>query len=200
MIKNIIFDVGKVLVDWNPRTTMQELGFTAEEIEEIYSAIFESGIWLEEDRGAIIHDDMYDFLASKCPKHADKIKLFYDHATDSLCIMPYTHDWIKSLKEAGYNIYILSNFGEYAWNKAVRNGIIDFLDLADGKLVSYEVKQVKPDAEIYNILLSRYDLVADECLFIDDSAVNVAGAKEVGINAIVFTSYDDANTQISMYT
>ena len=192
MIKNIIFDVGKVLIDWNPLNTMKELGFNDDEITQINLAIYESGAWQEEDRGLISHEDMYDYLASKCPPLADKIRLFYDHATDSVKLMPYTHEWLMSLHKAGYKLYILSNFGEFAWNRAISLGAIDFLDMVDGKVVSYEIKHVKPEPEIFKELLSRYNLNADECVFIDDSPVNVSGAIENGIPAIIFTGYEEA--------
>jgi len=200
MIKNVIFDVGKVLVDWNPLSTMEELGFSKKKIEELYSALFTSGAWLEEDRGIKSREEMYDFLASQCPKYSDDIKLFYDHATDSVRLMAYTHEWISSLKEQGYKVYVLSNFGDFAWHKAVKLGVINFLDMLDGYLVSYEIKQIKPEPGIYNELLSRYNLKSEECIFFDDSKPNIIGAEAVGIHGILFTDYEKAKADFDEYT
>jgi len=192
MIKNIIFDVGRVLIDWNPKITMNELGFCEEESREIYEAIYDSGAWAEEDRGVKSRAEMYEYLASLCPKHADKIRLYYEHATDSAALMPYTHEWINRLRKAGYKIYILSNFGEYAWNRAVEMGAIDFVEMVDGKVVSYEIKHIKPEPEIYKEILTRFCLKSEECVFIDDALINVEGARSVGISAIRFNGYEEA--------
>ena len=200
MIKNIIFDVGKVLIDWNPRLTMLELGFSDNDIAAIMSAIFDSGAWSEEDRGIISHEDMYDFLASKSPEHAAQIRLFYDHSMDSVKVMPYTHDWISSLKANGFNVYILSNFGAVAWNKAIELGAINFLHLTDGKLVSNEVNLIKPDPAIFHALLERFELCPEECVFLDDNLDNVKGAISVGIHGIHFTDYTSACNQLHILT
>lgn len=192
MIRNIVFDVGKVLIDWYPKETMKELGFSDIDIEAISTAIFAQDVWCEEDRGILNAIQMEDFLVSKLPEYEDKIRLFYKHRTDSIRPRSYVHAWINTLKTAGYNVYVLSNFGEDAKDKGVAMGGIDFLSMLDGYIFSYEIHEVKPDAAIYHALADKYSLKLNECVFIDDLSINVEGAKAVGMEGIVFTSYDEA--------
>ncbi|MBQ8945595.1 MAG: HAD family phosphatase [Lachnospiraceae bacterium] len=193
MIKNIIFDVGKVLIGWDPALSMRMIGFDESEITAVMKAIFtDKKIWNEEDRGVKTREEMSDFLVSFAPELEDLIRRFYADATISVTPMEYSREWITDLKNAGLHVYILSNFGEYAWNRAVELGAINFMDLVDGAVRSYEIHHVKPEPEIYQTVLSRYGLSAAECVFIDDVEANVQAARENGMEAIVFKGYEDA--------
>lgn len=196
MIKNVIFDVGRVLITWNPESTMKELGCTDSEIELIKSRLFVPGVWDEEDRCVKSPEELCDFFASAVPELEDKVRAFYPIATESAKLASYTHDWIESLKNAGIGVYVLSNFGERAWNNAVGRGVIDFLDMVDGYLVSYMIHQIKPDPEIFEALLSKYNLKKDECVFIDDAKRNIEGAEAIGIKGILFEDYESARKQL----
>lgn len=186
MIKNIIFDVGKVLIDWNPEVTMREVGCSDEEISLLEEKLFKSGIWNEEDRCVLSREELADLFVSQAPELENKIRAFYERATETAKLRNYVHDWIDSLKESGYKVYILSNFGEVAWSRAVESGAIDFLNRVDGYVVSYMIKEIKPNPAIYLELLKRFNLKADESVFIDDSMKNVTGAEAVGIKGILF--------------
>lgn len=188
MIKNVIFDVGRVLIDWLPHNTMKELGFSNVDIDEIDKILFKSGEWNEEDRSVRSPQEMEDYFAALSDVYGDKIRLFYKHAVDSATLRPYSISFLDSLKAAGYNTYILSNFGQGAKEKLERKGVFDFLKHADGELFSYEIHEIKPDPLIYEALLKKYDLNAGESVFIDDVEKNIAGAMAVGINGIVFHS------------
>lgn len=196
MIRNVIFDVGKVLIDWQPETTMRKVGCSDAEIELLKDRLFRSGVWIEEDRCVLSREELADLFVSQVPELEDKIRKFYAIATESASLMDYTHEWINNLKSAGYGVYIISNFGEYAWGEAVKAGAIDFLDMVDGYLVSYMIKKVKPEPEIFEELLARYGLKREECIFIDDSATNVEGAEAVGIKGILFTGYEAACAEL----
>jgi len=190
MIKNIIFDVGKVLIDWNPYETMAELGFNRSTIETIKNKVFDSGEWNNEDLGIYTPEEMSSYFAALVPEIDEDMRLFYKHATDSIRPRAYVRPWLKALRAAGYRTYVLSNFGGAAMKRGVELGGINFLDLMDGSLFSYEIHEVKPNAAIYNSLCERYDLVKEESVFIDDLASNIEGARSVGINGIVFTSFE----------
>ena len=197
MIKNIIFDVGNVLIGWDPVYTMKkQLGFSDEVMEAISNALFYSGAWSEEDRGLRTREEMFDYFASQDPRYDKEIRLFYENATESVTLKEYTHSWINALKQAGYGVYILSNFGEFAMKRAVTLGAINFLDLVDGYIFSYSINQIKPDAEIYHTLMDKFSLNAEECVFLDDNAGNVEGARAVGIHGILFEDYDKAVTEL----
>ena len=96
-----------------------------------------------------------------------------------------------ALKEKGYKIYLLSNYSEELFHVHTKGA--KFLDVLDGEVVSYQVHALKPDREIYEILLEKYSLKAEECLFFDDRMDNVEGAKKVGIQAIQVTSREMLN-------
>ncbi|MCR5509918.1 MAG: HAD family phosphatase [Lachnospiraceae bacterium] len=197
MIKNIIFDVGNVLIGWSPEVSMDILGFTPEEKKSVMKAIFSDwSVWNEEDRGVKSHDELVEFLVSQAPEIGDLIKRFYDGAVLSASPRDYTRGWLKALSAAGYGVYVLSNFGERAQKRAVELGAINFLDLLDGYIFSYMIHEIKPDRAIFDALAEKYGLNLGECVFIDDREDNVEAAKSYGMQGIVFTGYEDACEQL----
>ncbi|MBR6390508.1 MAG: HAD family phosphatase, partial [Lachnospiraceae bacterium] len=188
MIRNIVFDVGKVLIGWSPEKSMDMTGFTAEEKQAVMKALFtDVSIWNEEDRGVKSRDEMFEYLVSQAPEIGDLIRRFYENAVISVTPMDYTRDWITALRSAGYRVYVLSNFGEYAQKRAVELGAINFMDLLDGYIYSYMIHEIKPDRAIYDALISKYGLNASECVFVDDVERNVQGALAAGMQGLVFT-------------
>jgi len=198
-IKNIIFDVGRVLIDWTPNDTMRAVGCSEDEVKLLNRKLFASGVWNEEDRSVLSREELADLFVAQAPELETKIRNFYERATETAKLRPYVHDWINRLKAAGYGVYILSNFGEKAWADAVKMGAIDFLDMTDGYLVSYMIKEIKPDPAIFEELMRRFDLKKEECIFIDDSPKNVEGSEAVGIRGVLFNDYEDACRQLESY-
>lgn len=197
MIKNVIFDVGKVLVGWNPTETMQQLGFDEATIKRLHECLFDTHAWSEEDRGVMPREELLEFLVSQDPSLKNEILLFYEHAIDSITPKDYAIPWIKSLKAAGISTYVLSNFGDEKMHQGIEKGSINFLDILDGYIFSYEVKQIKPNPDIYLGLLEKYNLKAQECVFIDDIEENVLGARAVGINSFQFLNYEQAVAELA---
>lgn len=198
-IKNVIFDVGRVLIDWTPNDTMRAVGCTEEEVKLLNRKLFVSGIWNEEDRSALSREELADLFVAQAPELEDKIRAFYARATESARLRPYVHEWIRGLKAAGYRVYILSNFGRQAWKVAVDMGAIDFLDMTDGYLVSYMIREIKPDPAIFEELIRRFGLKKEECIFVDDSPKNVEGAENVGIRGVLFNDYEDVCRQLESF-
>ena len=192
MIRNIIFDVGKVLIGWEPHQTMIEMGFSKEARDTIQREIFDTGLWKEEDRGVIKGVELEDYFVAHAPEVEQEIRMFCRHAVDSVTPMPYARDWITALQKAGYKVFVLSNFGEASQEKAVELGAINFLDLVDGYIFSHMVHEIKPEPQIYRILLERFGLKAEESVFLDDVEINITGAEAVGIKGILFHDYEDA--------
>ncbi|MCR5595192.1 MAG: HAD family phosphatase [Lachnospiraceae bacterium] len=193
MIKNIVFDVGKVLIGWSPEKSMDMIGFSPEEKQAVMNALFtDKKIWNEEDRGVLSREEMSDYLVSQAPELEGLIRKFYENAVISVTPMEYSREWISNLKKGGYGVYVLSNFGEYAQKRAVELGAINFLDLVDGYIFSYMIKEIKPDRAIYDALCDRYGLEACECLFIDDVEENIRGAEAAGMQGMLFTGYEEA--------
>lgn len=194
MIKNIVLDVGKVLVEWEPRTVMQNLGFDEKLTDLVSQVTVESAAWDEMDRGAKSDEELLASFIAKAPAYEREIRLFWEHVGDAIWQYAYARPWIRTMKEQGYRVYILSNYGHWTYQKTQE--ALSFLQDVDGALFSYEVKQIKPEPEIYRTLLERFDLKAEECVFLDDRQENIDGAKAQGMEGICFAGYEDANARL----
>ena len=109
MIKNVIFDIGMVLVDFNWRGIMKNLGFTEEETEKVGGVIL-SDLWNELDRGVMAEEEVTALMKKEIPGYEEKFDLFWKYLYDTIEIYPYSVEWVKSMKERGFNTYLLSNF------------------------------------------------------------------------------------------
>lgn len=193
-IKNIVFDVGKVLVYFEPDWIMNKLGFTEETKAVLRKAMFEDPLWNEVDRGVLSTEELVAAFAKNAPEYEKEIRDTYLRVGDSIELLPHAVEWTASLKEKGYHLYIISNYGEYTLEQTKEK--MDFLKYMDGAIFSYQYQIIKPDARIYEQLLKNYDLKAQECVFIDDKAENVEAAKAVGYQGIVFTTYEAVTKEL----
>lgn len=184
MIKNIIFDLGGVLLDWNPRYLYKSYFNNDEEMEHFLADIC-NGEWnIRQDAGRPFAEAVKE-LQAKFPEYAEAIQMYDDDWEKMLkCELPESIDLLKELKFMGYGIYGLTNWSAEKIGYAFAN--YSFFSLFDGIVVSGVEKVVKPDRKIYEILLERYSLKPGECVFIDDNQDNVDMAKVLGINAIRF--------------
>lgn len=184
MIKNIIFDFGGVLLDWNPRYLYKSYFNNDEEMEHFLADIC-NGEWnIRQDAGRPFAEAVKE-LQAKFPEYAEAIQMYDDDWEKMLkCELPESIDLLKELKFMGYGIYGLTNWSAEKIGYAFAN--YSFFSLFDGVVVSGVEKVVKPDRKIYEILLERYSLKPGECVFIDDNQDNVDMAKVLGINAIRF--------------
>ena len=184
MIKNIIFDFGGVLLDWNPRYLYKSYFNNDEEMEHFLADIC-NGEWnIRQDAGRPFAEAVKE-LQAKFPEYAEAIQMYDDDWEKMLkCELPESIDLLKELKFMGYGIYGLTNWSAEKIGYAFAN--YSFFSLFDGIVVSGVEKVVKPDRKIYEILLERYCLKPGECVFIDDNQDNVDMAKVLGINAIRF--------------
>ena len=198
MIKNIVLDIGNVLVDWNPKGAMRELGFSEEMVQKVAAATVETDFWNEADRGVLSSEEILEEFHKRSPELREEIDLFWNHVELSLHQFSYTKDWIRSMKEQGFQVYILSNYGDWTYRKT-KEKALDFLPLVDGAILSYTVKQIKPNADIYQTLLSRFGLTAEESVFIDDRLENVEGAKREGIHGIHFCTIEQVRKELEAY-
>lgn len=184
MIKNIIFDFGGVLLDWNPRYLYKSYFNNDEEMEHFLADIC-NGEWnIRQDAGRPFAEAVKE-LQAKFPEYAEAIQMYDDDWEKMLkCELPESIDLLKELKFMGYGIYGLTNWSAEKIGYAFAN--YSFFSLFDGIVVSGVEKVVKPDRKIYEILLERYSLKPGECVFVDDNQDNVDMAKVLGINAIRF--------------
>lgn len=193
MIDTVIFDLGKVLVEFQPVEGMRKLGFTEEQIQVITEKIF-SGLWEECDRIPYSDEEIRALFKSRVPGMENLIDKMWDNVTAFTYVYSYSRQWLQSLKDKGLKVYILSNYGKQAFE--VNSKKYDFLELADGMVISYQVEIVKPDPRIYEILLDKYGIDRTKAVFIDDRQLNVDGAKAVGLNAILFEDYEKTSARL----
>ena len=194
MIKNIVFDVGMVLADFCWEKAMHELGFYGEAFERIADATVRSEAWRDFDRSLKSDEEIFAAFIAKEPELEAEIRLFWEHVADVIERYPYAEAWVRSFKEQGYHCYVLSNYGRRTYDLTKQK--LTFLKLMDGVLFSWQVKQLKPEPEIYQTLLERYHLKPEECVFLDDNQDNVAAAERIGMHAIQFTGKEEAEREL----
>ncbi len=186
-IKAIIFDFGNVLLQWDPRNLYQR--FFPNDLEGMESFLTEVSFadWnLQQDKGRPFAEGIA-LLSQQFPHYSHLIQAYYDHWIDSV-IGPIvgTVGILERLKQAGYPLYGLSNWSAETF-PFMRNKH-DFFDLLDDIVISGTVGHVKPDPEIYHVMLDKIRRPAQECLFIDDSLANVHQAEKMGFAVVHFQS------------
>lgn len=182
-IKNIIFDVGDVLLSYRWKEMLQDYGLSEEEACRVGYAMFDDkdGLWLELDLGVKSQEEIIRAYEKKYPEDAKAIRYFISHGEYMSVPRPEIWEKIPRLKEQGYKIYLLSNYSEDLFKKHTQYA--DFMKYIDGKMVSYMIHKIKPDPAIYQALFDSYGLVPQECLFFDDRAENVKAAQKQGMAA-----------------
>ncbi len=184
MIKNIVFDMGNVVIRFDPDAFIERFGVSGEDKKTLLREIFRSPEWVMMDRGVLTDDQAADILCPRVPEHlrnvARKLIALWDRPiieVEGICPL------IEELKDLGYGIYLLSNAScrqpDY-WQR------VPAAKLFDGTLISYSVKLVKPMPEIYEKFFETFGLKREECFFIDDSPANVEAALYIGMPATVF--------------
>ena len=186
MIRNIVFDIGNVLASFRWKDLFADLGFEGEKFDRIAAAtVLHPTMWNEFDRSLLSDEEIITKCIARAPEYEKEIRLLFGNT--ELLVEEYSHsrDWVRSLKERGYNVYLLSNYGKTSFEAAKEHGRLSFLPLVDGSVISYEVQIVKPEPGIYEALLKKYNLRAEECVFLDDRADNIEAAKKIGFWGIV---------------
>jgi FMN phosphatase YigB (HAD superfamily) len=178
--KNIIFDLGAVLINWDPNKMIKE-----QEIDVKFLEIIHSNYWQKLDQNIISKDSVINIFTGKFKK--EEIINFFDKVTNFISIIDSGIKILDKIKEKNYKIYILSNFSKDAFEDACKKHDYEkhFLSKADGKIISYQVQAIKPEPDIYQILLNTYNLNPEECLFIDDKEENIIAANNLGIDGII---------------
>ena len=201
MIKNIVFDIGNVLAAFRWRDYISELGFGEPEDWQpggrawrLAAATTKNALWREVDRGVMSVDEIITAMIATDPEIEDSIRLFFADRRRLVMEYDYSAGWLTELKNRGYKVYLLSNYSEDHFRYISTH--FRFFGLEDGRVISFEEKVLKPDPRIYNILLKRYGLKAEECVFLDDTPENIEGAKAVGMNGIVFESYGQGRDEL----
>lgn len=193
MIKNVIMDMGNVLLDYNPQVVMDKYIENPEDKKIISAELFNGNEWRQKDLGLITDMEMYQKVKKRVPENLHKALLNCVNEW-SICMVPVNgaRKFTDYVKEKGYDIYVLSNASEKFYDYFPNFAPFEYFK---GIMVSCDVHMVKPDVNIYKRFLEEFSLKADECIFIDDREENVAGAIEAGINGVVFKENFDEIVQ-----
>ena len=190
MIRHIIFDIGNVLADFCWKEMLRDRGLEEDMIDRIGRASVDTPLWYEFDRGVWTAEELMRAFIEKDSEIEAQLHLAFDDVHGMVKIRDYAIDWVKELKDKGYHVWYLSNFSRKAEVECADS--LAFLPYMDGGILSYREKLVKPDPAIYRLLLERYALPPEECVFIDDTAKNIDAARALGIRGIVFTDKTQA--------
>lgn len=182
MIKNIIFDIGNVILNFNLEDVLQKFTNNKEEQNFILENIINSPEWLGNaliDTGYISRDEAIEIVKDRTNHCNDKIiDEFWNNYNDYAQIDERVLNLIKKLKNNNYKIYLLSNINPYTFECVNKSGLFN---IVDGYVLSYLEHKVKPYKAIYNVLLERYNLIPEECIFIDDNEKNIVTGNSLGI-------------------
>lgn len=193
--KAIIFDLGMVLIDWNPYHLYRQLFDNDADIHTFLTTICTMDWNEEQDMGRPIKEGT-ELLIAQHPQHEANIRAYYERWTEMLGgPIAGTVEIFNKLKAGGqYKLYALSNWSAETFG--IAQAEYDFLNNFDGVVISGIEKTRKPYPDFYQILLNRYQLKPEDCLFIDDNLRNVLAARELGIDSIHFVGADDLAVQL----
>jgi len=182
-IKNIVFDFGGVLMDWNPRYFFRDYFNDDEKMEHFLTHIAQSEWNEEQDRGRSLVEGT-EIQIKKFPEWEKEIRAYYDNWTVMLkSDIPQNVEILRKLGNTNYELFGLTNWSAETFPYALEN--YDFFQLFNGKIVvSGTEKLIKPDPEIWHVLLERYNILARESVFIDDNLRNIETAQSLGFNTV----------------
>ena len=188
MIENYIFDFGNVLTVFSPEKLTARYISDEKSVEEISDVVFDHTHWNKLDSGLITDDEIREIIISRVPSKLKENALkVYDNWIYNLTPIDDMIEIVKDIKKKGKKIYLLSNISiGFAEVYESIEWIKEFFSIFDGIVFSGPLKMVKPQKEIFEYTLNKYNLCAEECLFIDDKEENVKGAEAVGINTYLF--------------
>ena len=194
--KNIIFDIGGVLVFWKPFEIAHDIfkntNIPAKKLTSVIKQITDNKIWQEFDRGTISQKNVIATLSENFD--SDVVRSFLENVHKYLTPIKEGIDIFQKTKKLGYKNYILSNMSKEFTNDVIQH--YDFYKKNNGIILSYRIRQIKPEPQIYMTLLNTYSLNPKECLFIDDSEKNVIAAQNLGINSVLCSDHNELNLKL----
>lgn len=197
MITTIIFDIGNVLADFTWEAHFRSFGFSEEILERLAKATVKSPMWDESDRGVLSDEELMQGYIDNDPGIEKEIRLALADKGTMVIRNDYAIPWIQKLKGKGYRCLYLSNFSRKAHKECA--AALDFLPYMDGGILSYQEKIIKPMPEIYQLLIDRYELAPEECVFLDDTKRNLDAAAKFGIHTIHFQNQTQAVEELQKF-
>ncbi len=197
-VKNIIFDLGMVLVNFRYRDYCRDLGFSEEAVEFFAHNIILSDTWKLLDEGNHSEERVIELFIGKYPQYEKEIRLFFADYSELVRPFADAEAWIDEYQARGYRVYILTNYPDRMFKVHVKKQF-SFVEKADGIFVSAREKAVKPNREVYAAFMNKFGLEPEECVFLDDSKPNVDGAEQFGIHAIPVGNREAAKRELDHF-
>ena len=197
MIKNLVFDFGKVLICYDYPSFLRTIIDDEEECRRFEASVCSEEFVQRCYLGKVTFIDLIRECQEKYPHWRRQLQEFYDRQLDAMTVeMPGMRDLLTRLKAAGYRLYGLTN-----WSDAIYDviGKFDILQMMDERLISSEELLIKPDVAIYDRLCEKFGLVKEECLFTDDKQANIDGAKAAGMSAVLFSDACQFEEELKKY-
>ena len=208
MIKNVVLDIGGVLVDYHTLDYYTARGYDLEKAQELKKATMDSHLWEHNDIGLMPYEWILNRMKAGAPSLADDIEKTLRLQNGVVTRRRESKDWIRAIREKGYRVLVLSNFSEMALRDCP--DALDFLGenlggtgsvgdsgvITEG-ILSCKVHTIKPYPAIYAHLLTRYGLIPEETVFVDDTQKNLTGAEAYGIRTVLFHSREQVLEEIS---
>ena len=193
-IKNVVFDIGNVVVRWDPMLIAKRT-YSPDKVNQTFvRSVFGHDLWYQLNRGEITEADAKESYREALGFSQEEVDALFFHVKDTQDLVTGTTDLISRLSTAQYRLFALTdNVHEIV---AYLKSKYDFWPFFEGAAVSAELGCMKPSAEIYNRLLSDYGLVAGETVFFDDMPHNVDGAKNVGMQLFQFVGAEQAESDL----
>lgn len=198
MIKNLVFDLGNVLVEFRPKDYLSRLGIHDNDTERLTQLIFKDKRWNDFDRGTISIEEYARDLKIENSQYSEHIDRIFDDGWSSKLFKPKeeTATFLKELSNK-YNIYILSNVSEHVLNYLKT---LDFFRFVTSGTYSYLLKSCKPEEKIYISFFKDNELEPEECLFLDDLEQNIEAGRKFGMHGIVFKdNFDEVRDFLKMH-
>ncbi|MBQ9459743.1 MAG: HAD family phosphatase [Oscillospiraceae bacterium] len=185
MIKNILFDMGGVLLRFEPELFVSRLGLNEEDSRLLVREIFHSAEWVCLDRGSMTGDEAFASMCRRIPERLrGAAREVFDHWDEPRLEMEGSFELVRELSENGYGLYLLSNAG--VRHQEYWPGLRVSKYFGDRLMVSYRWQILKPDTAFYEKAFELFSLDRGECLFIDDNPCNIEGAWRAGLDGIVY--------------
>lgn len=190
MIKNVIFDIGGVLLEYNPKTYLDKLNIEESKRKKLNDIIFHVSKWRDCINGLISNNELIEYLEKENPKYRNEINQILSKENSKYMLPPKQDmiEYYKHLKQKGYNIYLCSNITKCTYEYIKDN--FEIIQTANGGVFSCFEHVSKPNVEIYQNLISKYQINVNESIFIDDTNKNIISANELGFQTILFKSIE----------
>ncbi|NHJ47014.1 MAG: HAD family phosphatase [Asgard group archaeon] len=194
MIKNIIFDIGGVLLTWDPENYVKMVLGEKIDAKFFSDKLFTSYEWKELDRGSYSIEELHKKYQEMYPEIIEEVNLLMERWYEIINPINENIALVPKLKENGYKLYVISNYVREAIEAMKTKH--RFFEYFNGMIISCYVNQIKPEREIYESLIKKYKLKVDECIFIDDSPENVEAAEKVGIKSVLCINPEQLNKEL----